>query len=335
MNSRMKAVWWRPQDAEVDHDVQALSAIGVTDVLVWAEPFVDRLEEWRQLRRKVQGRAISFHTWITVNHHYGSSFIERLRSHPDWIAVGYDGVPSSVKPLAGTQVWACPANPERWRAEWNIWEPLVLGSDGLNLDYIRYPDGFRFGETPEVGRVEVPEQSFCYCERCQSRFRQDAGIDPRTIAIDQRNPAFLTWQSWRQDQIVDQVKWYRSVLEKDGPHRICLSADVFPTPSIARNNVQQDWARFGPVLDFVCPMVYAKAFWGQPSSWIADAVEEGQRELAGSARLIAGIGPHSVYSPKELQEALWAARFGGSDGETVFCHPMTADYLKSMAAAWH
>ena len=25
---------------------------------------------------------------------------------------------------------------------------------------------------------------------------------------------------------------------------------------------------------------------------------------------------------------------GGSDGETVFCHPMTADYLKSMAAAW-
>ena len=330
----MQGVWWRPRDSDVSKDVLELLSMGVTDVCVWAESFVNRLSTWTELLRKVQMAGIRFHTWITVNHHYAESFIQRLRVNPDWAAVDYDGVPNTKKPFAGVQTWPCPVNEDRWRVEWEIWKPLIQGVDGLHLDYIRYPDGFRFGEKPELGRVEVAEQSFCYCSSCRSRYQEEMGIDPRIIPVQEGNPLFAAWKKWRQDRIGQQVHWYRSRLIEDFSAQTQLSAAVFPTPVIARNNVQQDWARFSVDLDFVCPMIYAKQFWGQPVSWTKEAVEEGRREMVGRSKLLAGIGPYQSYDLGELGEAILAGRSGGSDGEMLFVYPMEAAYVHAARNIW-
>lgn len=334
MTKRFHGLWWRPADARVEDHVQVLLDLKVTDVCVWAEPFIDRQPEWEALVRQVKAAKIQFHTWITVNHHYAAPLVERLRSHEPWLAVDYHGQNSSQHPLAGIQTWACPTNEDRWRAEWEVWRPLLKDADGLHLDYIRYPDGFRFGETPEISRVEVADQSFCYCAQCCQRYREAYGIDPRSIPIIAGHPEFDRWQKWRQDRIVSQVHWYRQRLSDEFGPNLALSAAVFPTPSIARNNVQQDWPRFADVLDFVCPMIYAKQFWGQPTAWIQQAVGEGRRETGSTTDIMAGIGPHDTYQPEEIADAIVSARAGGSDGEMVFVYPMAPAYLSVLKELW-
>lgn len=334
VSSDFQGFWWRPRNAQVHEDVEQLLGLKVTDVLVWAEPFVDRVDEWSELLHRVQASGIRFHTWITANHHYAQSFVQRLRNHSDWVAVDYQGFSSDVRPLAGVQTWACPANEERWLKEWEIWMPLVQGTNGLHLDYIRYPDGFRFGDKPEIDRVEVLEQSFCYCAQCCQRFQADYGINPRTIPVEDGNSDFAHWQHWRQERIVDQVAWYREQLRKEKDPSMRLSAAVFPTPAIARKNVQQNWPKFAQFLDFVCPMIYAKQFWGQPVSWTEDAVRQGKAELATGTKLLAGIGPHESYRPDELAEAIWSGRAGGSDGEMLFLFPMPPSYLAALKTVW-
>lgn len=197
---RLRGFWWRPGRDTTEAELGRLIALGTTDVAVWAEPFIDEQDRWHRLRESVQASGIRFHTWITCNHHYRPSLIDQIRRHPEWVAVDYLGRDTVSHPLAGRQIWPCPANPVRWEAEWAVWRPLVEGADGLHLDYIRYPDGFRFGEHPAIGRSEVAEQSYCYCAACKKRFLEETGLDATTVAIDPRDPAFQAWQRWRQDR---------------------------------------------------------------------------------------------------------------------------------------
>ncbi|MCY0869996.1 MAG: family 10 glycosylhydrolase [Firmicutes bacterium] len=329
----MRGVWWRPADARAQDSLRELLEMRVTDVCVWAEPFIERVSEWHELRRQVQEVGIRFHTWITVNHHYAQVFRELLTRHPEWLAYDRAGNSSVDKPLAGIQVWPCPANVARREADWALWRPLIAGADGLHLDYIRYPDGFRFGAKPEIGRHEVAEQSYCYCPSCRQAFAADHALDPMTIDVEARGDDFRAWQRWRQDRIVEQVAWYRDRLSEVSAEAM-MSAAVFPTPDIARENVQQDWARFAASLDFVCPMIYAKQFWGQPVSWTQAAVVQARKEVPSRIRIVAGIGPHDSYLPAELAEAAVAGRAGGADGEMIFVYPMDRDHVAALRAFW-
>jgi hypothetical protein len=328
----VKAVWWRPNPnaTDLERTLDIMVDLGTTDVMVWAEPFVDQLERWRSLQHEVKRRPLKFHTWITANHHYAKIFITRLLNHPAWIAVNYHGQRSNEHPLAGQQIWPCPANRDRQREEWSIWEPLIIGTDGLHLDYIRYPDGFAFGEHPATHRVEVASQSYCYCDRCRQQFVEAHGVDPKAIPVDATNSLFRIWQDWRRRQIVAQVGWYRKAL----PASLALSAAVFPTPNLARNDVQQDWPRFAKHLDFVVPMIYGLQFWDMDVYWTRAAVEEGRRELPSTTRLLAGIGPHESYAPDQWRQAISAGREGGSDGEALFIYPFTEEQRKVLKQVW-
>jgi hypothetical protein len=334
-DSFMRGVWWRPADAEVSESLLELVELRVTDVCVWAEPFVDKVTQWHELRRRVQEVGIRFHAWITVNHHYAQVFRDLLQRHPEWLAYDHAGHSSADKPLAGIQVWPCPVNASRREVEWAMWQPLIPEADGLHLDYIRYPDGFRFGEKPEINRQEVTVQSYCYCASCRQAFADAWGKDPAAIDIEARGDDFRAWQRWRQDRIVEQVAWYRDRLTEISGRNRHLSAAVFPTPDIARDNVQQDWPRFSQSLDFVCPMIYAKSFWGQPVSWTRTAVVQARMEVPQRVRILSGIGPHDSYSPEELVAAAVAGRAGGADGEMIFVYPLGRGHVQALRTLWH
>ncbi|MCL6442347.1 MAG: hypothetical protein K6T83_02580 [Alicyclobacillus sp.] len=319
--SFVKGFWWRPSPgSNVDNALNDMTDLGVTDVWVWWEPYFDRIEEWRQLCSAVQARGIRFHTWVTVNHHYAAWGKADLEQHPDWAAVNHAGESTLDRPFAGFQYWYCPSAREHWELEVSRWAIAAAGTDGLHLDYIRFPDGFRFGESPAVSRKEVVEQSYCYCERCRRMFFEEHGMDPLSLAFDISSEAFAKWQAWRRRQVIEEVQYFSHWHQHTYPEQ-SLTAAVFPTPQIARDNVQQDWAKFSVALDGVCPMIYAKDFWEQPVSWVERAVTLGRHELDNGCKLIAGIGLLQSFTPGEIETAVAASVKAGANGMVCFLYP--------------
>ncbi len=241
---------------------------------------------------------------------------EKVRKeHPDWFVVSRDGRSSlEHPPYVAYYTWLCPNREgvvnlleERVRTSARI--PGVVG---VHLDYIRYPDVILpRGLWKKYGIVqdkEYPQYDFCYCEVCRGLFREAHGVDPLELPDPSSNPA---WLQFRYDSITKLVTRLKEVAKAEGRQ---LTAAVFPTPSIARRLVRQQWERWP--LDAVFPMIYHK-FYEKEIPWIKEAVREGEEALQGKFPLYAGLFIPAI-EPGELSEAVRYAREGGARGVSLF-----------------
>lgn len=324
-----KGFWTSPAAGEPGAALADMAAYAATDVwLLTLDAGEETLRAWGRAAREA---GLRLHAWVVVNHALGANR-DLAASHPEWVAVRRDGKSCLEEPFAGNQVWWCPTAAERLEAVLPRWERVLEASQatGLHLDYIRYPDTFSFQMSPLSDRREVPEQSYCYCDRCRELFREETGLDPREVPLDESYPEARAWQAFRQRQVTRQVERIRSWLDPS----LLLSAAVFPTPSIARRDVLQDWADFSRFLDHVCPMIYARRYWGRPMSWAEEAAREGRREMAPSCRYYAGLGPlYASLEPGDIREGVLAARRGGADGALLFSFPPKEAWQREELAA--
>ena len=238
------------------------------------------------------------------------------RDHPDWYVVSRDGRSAGDDPpYVPYYRFLCPTRPQvrQYLAD-RLAETLAVdGIAGACLDYIRFPDVILpralWERYDVVQHDELPRFDFCYCPACRETFRADEGIDPLELPDPPADPA---WRRFRWDAVTRLVNELAALARRRGR---MISASVFPTPSIARRLVRQDWAAWD--LDAVMPMVY-HSFYDEPLSWIEHAVAEGVQAIPDRRPLYAALYLPALTGEGEFEEAVTGARTGGASGVALF-----------------
>jgi len=238
-----------------------------------------------------------------------------MKNHKDWFTINGRGKSTlDNPPFVDYYKWLCPSNEQV--QDYLIEKVSKLGDieglKGIHLDYIRYSDVILpkglWSKYNLVMDREYPEFDFCYCDVCRDNFKAQTGIDPSEL----QNPSMnKEWKQYRYNSITHLVNKLSDAAHRKGKQ---ISAAVFPTPTIAKKIVRQDWVNWN--LDMVYPMVYHN-FYEKDVNWIKDAVKEGVDALKGKMPLFSGL-----YIPKltsdELAEAIKYAFESGAQGICLF-----------------
>jgi uncharacterized lipoprotein YddW (UPF0748 family) len=204
--------------------------------------------------------------------------------------------------------WACPTSEEVRRHEANLILEVVkkYDVDGVQLDYIRYP-----------------EEGFgCYCERCRGKFKEEHGIDPMDIKeLDHR---MAKWLDWRARNITTFVQDLRRDIRQI-KRNVALSAAVFKDYPACFFQHGQDWVEWCDkgLMDFVCPMTY------EFHTKIARYRARAHRAAVGKETVIyEGLGKRSsqsILTPEAVEEQVKAFIEEGANGVTIFAHGSVTD----------
>lgn len=98
--------------------------------------------------------------------------------------------------------------------------------DGINLDYIRYPQAVSVNEPNSWG----------YTDFARNEFKTIYGKDPVDISIN--DPLWLKWSEYRRNKITHFVSKVGALGREKG---VYISAVIFPDRLSALANKQQDW----------------------------------------------------------------------------------------------
>ncbi len=240
---------------------------------------------------------------------------ELREKHPDWYDVSRLGASTSDKPpYVDYYHFLCPSHEEVRDHLAGIVSKLgdTANLDGIHLDYIRYPDVILpialWKKYNLIQNEELPQFDFCYCEVCRNAFKKQTGEDPLKLTDA---PANAAWRQYRYDSVTRLVNHLVEVAH--GKHKQ-ITAAVFPTPTIARKLVRQDWVKWN--LDAVLPMTY-NSFYNEKPDWIEQAVREGVTALPANRPLYAGL-----YLPdlkgRDFDRAVKFAMAGGAKGVSLF-----------------
>jgi hypothetical protein len=277
--------------------------------------------------RAAKAQKLEAHRWMWTTNRGEKSL---LQAHPEWYAVNRKGESCADKPpYVNYYRWLCPSRPEvhQYLADdvKNILSKDYV--DGIHLDYVRFCDVILPVNLWDKYKIEqtreLPEYDYCYCEVCQSKFKEWRGKDIKTVEFPD---ADLSWRLFRYNAIttiVNQLSEVAKNLKKQ------ITAAVFPTPEVAKRNVRQDWVNWN--LTGICPMIY-HGFYKEPVAWIGDAVAEGVKALDGRFPLYAGIYLPDFKDTKEVQVGMEYALRSGAKGISLFGN-VSADILKALETA--
>lgn len=227
----------------------------------------DLLEECLQACKKY---GVECHVW-KVNWRFGRTsreFIERCEREGRLQVLSDDSERAH---------WLCPSNPVNQELEINAMLEIVkkYPVEGIHFDYIRYPS--------TLG---------CYCEACRKRLEEYCGESIQDWPGDLQENLGLRkkWYEFRRGHITHVVRTVSDRARQINP-RIKISAAVFRTWTVDRDEVAQDWKLWCDegCLDFVCPMNYT-GINQHFENWIVM-----QKEWAGDIPCYPGIGM-SVWS---------------------------------------
>jgi len=102
--------------------------------------------------------------------------------------------------------------------------------DGINLDYIRYPQSI----AAKYSGYEM--SNWGYTEYARNEFKGRFGKDP--VELTFADPLWAQWDKYRQDKITDFVSKISQITK---PRNILLTAVIFPDRQRALETKQQDW----------------------------------------------------------------------------------------------
>ncbi|MGI6086961.1 MAG: hypothetical protein ACOYCD_03280 [Kiritimatiellia bacterium] len=203
-----------------------------------------------------------------------------------------------------TTAWLCPSQTRNRELELARLEELAdaVTTDGLHLDYIRYPDS-----------------QHCCCLACRKEFFAAVNA-PETTAwplAAQTGALGEQYRKWRAQQISEFVNACSKRLRQRRPG-IIISAAVYPHYPECVGTEGQNWGEWlrEDALDFVCPMNYT-ANPGEFAAWTT-----AQIALPGAAgRVLPGIGVASSaarLTPPEMLSQIQDALSAGADGYAIY-----------------
>ncbi len=187
--------------------------------------------------------------------------------------------------------WLCPSDPDNRALELGAMLEVIhsYDVDGINLDFIRYPNS-----------------NSCFCDPCRARFEAHAG---QTVAdwpgdCHGDGPSAEAYRDWRVEQITGLVRALREAIDSEGLD-VELSADVFSGYPACRASVGQDWVAWidEGLLDFVCPMDYTNS-----ASQFENLVQSQSELVASRIPLVPGIGVSASRSTLSPDQAILPAQ---------------------------
>ncbi|MCI1721141.1 MAG: hypothetical protein LKM37_09110 [Bacteroidales bacterium] len=260
---------------------------------------------------------IELHIWMWIMNRCEKNL---QAAHRDWYQVNAEGKSCLDYNMYGVDHyrWLCPSQPQVLEyLKARVSEIAEIdGVAGINLDFIRYPDAILPAGLWELRKVHqdkvYPRWDHCYCPYCREQYKKERGIDP----IDIQNPTEdKHWMEFRYKAVVKIANALADVIHK---HDKIASADVFPSPDVARKLVRQDWTKFTH-LDIVFPMIYYQ-FYNEQAEWIITETKEGVKGLKKSgsnAYLCSGIYADEESAPY-LSTIFDYVRGAGSDGISIY-----------------
>lgn len=259
-----------------------------------------RFEEWdgdplKILLEEAAKRNIEVHPWVWVFNENTSGRPGRiLEKNPEWANKNKQGEIVSYH----NSTWLSPAREDVKEFLQKRYAYLVENYelDGINLDYIRFPEEYR--------------GSFGYDQKSVEKFKAEYGKDP--FEISSSSSDFSLWNRYRENLITEMVRETSAKL-KEIDSDLLISADVIPGRQEARYRALQNWSLWleEDYLDFVLPMTYTENLFSELSSWI----QEDREEI--DSPLYAGISVFKL-TPDQVIEQLEEINEINTNGNSLF-----------------
>ncbi|MFW5736131.1 MAG: glycoside hydrolase family 10 protein [Halanaerobium sp.] len=259
-----------------------------------------RFEEWdgdplKILLEEAEKRNMEVHPWVWVfNENTSGSPGRILEKNPEWANKNKKGEVVSYH----NSTWLSPAREDVKEFLQKRYAYLVKNYelDGINLDYIRFPEEYR--------------GSFGYDQKSVEKFKAEYGKDP--FKISSGSSDFSLWNRYRENLITEMVRETSSKL-KEIDSDLLISADVIPGRQEARYRALQNWSLWleEDYLDFVLPMTYTENLFSELSSWI----QEDRRKI--DSPLYAGVSVFKL-TPDQVIEQLEEINKINTNGNSLF-----------------
>ncbi len=255
---------------------------------------------------------IEVYAWLwTMNLEHDRAQVQA--EHPDWLDVNRLGESLLDKPAyVGYYKFLTPALRD---ARDHILAKVkayceVEGLNGIAIDYHRMVDVIlpttlwpRYGIVQDK---EYPQWDYGYHPAMIEQFKAQYGYDPR----DQEDPSTdEKWLQFRCDQITEVANEIADMVHSHGK---VMGASPFPTPSMSRQMVRQDWGKWN--LDIVFPMVYHN-FYTRDVSFITDCTIDNVAQKNPNTILYCGM---TGTNGPEMFAQMDAALENGAQGIAIF-----------------
>ncbi len=194
---------------------------------------IDPLQIWI---REAHKNGIKVHIWFEtfyVGNQVPSTNLKNILAvKPDWgnkTLAGYESANATPSSSEHNGYFLDPANPEVKKFLLALLNEIITTykPDGINLDYIRYPQAI---STAAMG-------NWGYTETARTMFYQQYGVDP--ISMTGSHTLWKAWSDFRRKQITDFVA---KVGELGKSKNMYISAVIFPDRAIAYSRKLQDWS---------------------------------------------------------------------------------------------
>ena len=306
--NELKGVWIRPtyfNTKEIEDVLDSLENAGIDNIFVETyyhgktifpsktmenygfikqyEDFVgfDPLKIWIKEAHK---RNIKVHIWFQT-FYVGNKSPE---THPEYILAQKPHWANSQKrnAFSGTIAYSVsehngyfldPANPEVQTFLYELLCEIVhkYQPDGINLDYIRYPQSL------SVNYPNYDMSNWGYTPYARMEFREIYGVDP--MEIKPSDPLWSYWRHYRCGKITDFV---RKVSGLCRANKINLTTVIFPNRQNAIETKLQDWKNWSinNFVDGFTPLLLTC-----DDKTAVNLIEEVLRNKSGNTKMYAGL----------------------------------------------
>jgi len=258
---------------------------------------------------------IDLYAWF-----WGLNQIPLAAKHPEWLDYNAKGESlANVKAYVDHYKFINPAIPEFREELKKQIETLcnIKGLKGISLDFTRYVDAILpVGIQPKYNIVQdkvYPQWDYGYHPVAIEKFKKLYGYDPRMSADPAQDSV---WFQFRLNQVTECVLPLVKIIHH---HKKLISASPFPTPSLARYLVRQDWTKWN--LDFYLPMIYY-GFYKQNYEWLGTATKECVNGIEKKSKIFSAIFVNDVKKDGvSVKQLIKIAMDNGSEGVAFFGRP--------------
>lgn len=353
-SNELKGVWIRPtyfSKKEIEEVLDSLEAAGINNIFIETyyhgktifpsktmekygfikqyEDFVgfDPLKIWINEAHK---RNIKVHVWFQT-FYVGNKPPE---THPEYILAQRPQWANTQKKNAYSQTisysvsehngyFIDPANPEVQAFLYELLCEIVhrYQPDGINLDYIRYPQSL----ATTYSNYDL--SNWGYTNYARAEFREMYGVDPMEI-----KPYDPLWNYWRYYRCGKVTNFVRKVSGLCRANKVHLSAVIFPNKTNAIDTKMQDWKNWS-VNDFVDG--FTPLFLTCDDKTASNLMEEVLRNKSSSTKLYAGLFVAFMNgSSSDMIKQIHAARKYCLNGLIIFDYAHLNDnYVQTLTGS--
>ena len=334
----MKGVWIRPtyfDKKSIEEVLDRLEATGVNTVFVETYyhgktifpsktmeryGFIKQYEDYEGFDplkvwiNEAHKRGIKVHVWFQTfyvgNKSPETNPLYILAKRPNWSNYQKKNAYSSTIPYSVSEhngYFIDPANPEVQTFLYELLCEIVnrYRPDGINLDYIRYPQSL----APSYSNYDL--SNWGYTPYARTEFKEIYGVDPMDI-----RPQDYLWDYWRYYRCNKVTTFVRKVSSMCRANGILLTTVIFPNRASAMNTKLQDWKSWS-INNFVDG--FTPLFLTCDDKTASNLMEEVLRNKSASTKFFAGLFVTFMNgSNSDLLKQIHASRKYSLNGVVIF-----------------